>query len=34
MSDGAKCDFCDKQAVAVGGEVNGLLLCEDHLDKR
>lgn len=34
MSDGAKCDFCNRAAVAVSGETNGLLLCPDHLDRR
>lgn len=34
MSDGAKCDFCDKPAVAVTGETNGLLVCETHLQEK
>lgn len=31
MSDGAKCDFCERPAIAVTGETNGLLVCKEHL---
>lgn len=33
MIHGAKCDFCNKPAVAVTGELNHLLVCENHRQK-
>lgn len=34
MSDGAKCDFCPRAAVAVTGETNQLLACAIHSVER
>lgn len=29
-----KCDFCPRSAVAVAGESNGLLVCDEHREGR